>query len=201
VIDSQSLLTDFSWNNRDGTTTRDDTLHVLPSTSNTTTVLLQQLLQRNRHFLLNDAWVVDVSGDTEDLCSRVSLTTETSEPRSSTTSDSWGNSDGLNVGDGRWASEQSDIGRERGLQSWFTLLTLNRLDQGSFLSTNVSTGTSVKVDVKCVSGTASVFADESSFVSLVDGLLKVGCFLVEFSSDVNVGCGSAFTLAQQGLWM
>lgn len=44
----------------------------------------------------------------------------------------------------------------------------------------------MEVDVKVVSRVASVFADQTCFVCLVDGLLDVRGFLVELSSDVDV---------------
>jgi hypothetical protein len=45
----------------------------------------------------------------------------------------------------------------------------------------------MQVDVEVVSRVTGVFTDKTGLVSFVDGLLNVGCFLVEFSSDVNVG--------------
>jgi hypothetical protein len=36
--------------------------------------------------------------------------------------DGGGDSNSLDVGNSGWASEKTDVGRERGLQSWLTLL-------------------------------------------------------------------------------
>ena len=44
----------------------------------------------------------------------------------------------------------------------------------------------MKEDVKIVTGTASIFANQSLFVSLVNCNLDIGCFVIELSSNVNV---------------
>jgi hypothetical protein len=54
--------------------------------------------------------------------------------------------------------------------------------------TDVGTGASVQVDVKVVAGSAGILSDETGGIGLVDGLLNVRCFLVEFTSNVDVGC-------------
>lgn len=130
-----------------------------------------------------------MSGNAEELRSVITFTTETSEPGSSSSGDGRRHGDSLDVGDCRWASEQSDIGRERGLQTRFALLALDRLDQGRLLAADVCSGASVQVDVERVAGTAGVFTDETGFVRFVDGLLDVRGFLVELSSDVDVRWG------------
>lgn len=99
-----------------------------------------------------------------------------------------GDSDGLDVGDGRRASEQPDISGERRLEPGLALFPLDRLDQGRLLSTDVRSGTPVQVNVEIVPGPTGVLADQARLVGLVDGLLDVGGFLVEFSSNVDVGC-------------
>ena len=48
-------------------------------------------------------------------------------------------------------------------------------------------------NVKVVAGAASVLADESLFVSFLDGALKYGGFVIEFTSDVDVGCCALIT--------
>lgn len=149
-------------------------------------MLLQQLLKRDRHLLLNDTRVVDVSTDAEHLGSRVPLSTESSEPRSSSSGDGRGDRDSLDVGDGGRASEKTNIGREGGLQSGLSLFALDGLDQSRLLSTDVSTSASVEVDIERVSGSAGVLADKAGLVRLIDGLLDVRAFLVELSSDVDV---------------
>ena len=149
-------------------------------------MLLQQLLKRDRHLLLNDTRVVDVSTDAEHLGSRVPLSTESSEPRSSSSGDGRGDRDSLHVGDGGRASEKTNIGREGGLQSGLSLFALDGLDQSRLLSTDVSTSASVEVDIERVSGSAGVLADKAGLVRLIDGLLDVRAFLVELSSDVDV---------------
>jgi len=92
------VITDVLRENGSGRTTGDDSQKVVPSTSNTTTVLLNQLTHGNGHLLLNCAGVVNMARDTEELGTLVALTTETSEPASSSSADSRGNSNSLDVG-------------------------------------------------------------------------------------------------------
>lgn len=150
-------------------------------------MLLDELLERNGHFLLDNARVVDVTRDTKELCTRVAVTAESVEPGSTATNDGGCDSDGLNVGDRGGTAKETDIGREGRLQPGLALLALERLDEGGLFTTDVSTSTSVEVDVKVVAGATGVLANVASLVGLVDGLLDVGSFLEEFSSNVNVG--------------
>jgi hypothetical protein len=94
----QLVITDVLGENRSRRTTGDDSQKVIPSTSNTTTVLVNQLTQRDGHLLLNSAGVVDMARDTEQLGTLVSLTAEASKPASSSSADSRGNSNSLDVG-------------------------------------------------------------------------------------------------------
>ena len=118
----------------------------------------------------------------------VSLTTKRGEPCATSTRNRWCDGNGLDVGNGRGATEKSDIGGERRLQSGLTLLALDGFDQSGLFTTDVGTGASVQVDVKVVAGSAGILSDETGGIGLVDGLLNVRCFLVEFTSNVDVGC-------------
>lgn len=117
----------------------------------------------------------------------VSLTTERGEPSATSSRDRRCDGNSLDVGDGRGTAEESDIGRERRLQSGLALLALNGFDEGCLFTADVGTGASVQIDVKVVAGSAGVLSDETGGIGLVDGLLNVRCFLVEFTSDVDVG--------------
>ena len=171
-------------------TTRNDGLEVVPAANDTTTVLVNQFAERNGHLLLNGTGVVNVTRDTEELGTSVTLTTEGVEPAATTTDDSGCNSNGLNVGDSRRATEKTDSSRERRLQTRLSRLALKRLDEGGLLTTDVGTHTTVNVDVEVVSGTTGVLSDETSLVGLLNGTLENGGLVVEFTTDVNVG-GSA----------
>jgi hypothetical protein len=128
-----------------------------------------------------------VSGDAEELRALVALPSEPSEPRSTTTDDRRRDGNGLDVRDGGGATEESDVGGEGGLQPGLALLALDRLDERRLLSADVSTGSTVKVDVEVVAGTAGVLADETGLVRLLDRLLDVVRLLEELSTDVDVG--------------
>lgn len=185
----QLVVADVLGQDRSRRATGDDGQKVIPSTSNTTTVLVNQLTQGNRHLLLDGDGVVDVTRDTEELGALVSLTAKAGKPASSSTADSRGDGDSLDVGNGGGASEKTDGGGERGLETGLAGLALERLDERSLLATDVGSGTSVNVNIEIVAGSAGVLANEAVGVGLVDGSLEDGGLLDEFTSDVDVGGG------------
>lgn len=167
--------------------TGDNGEQVVPTTADTSTVLLDQLAQRDGHLLLDCDGVVDVTGDTEKLGTGVTFTTEGREPAGTTAHDGRCDSNGLDVGDCAGATEQTDCGGEGRLETGLAGLTLNGLDERGLLTTNVGTHSSVNVYVKVVSGTAGVLADQASCVGLVDSVLENSSFVVELATDVDVG--------------
>jgi hypothetical protein len=69
-------------------------------------------------------------------------------------------------------------------------LALERLNEGGLLTADVSAHTTVDVDVKVVAGTASVLADQTGLVSLLDGALQNSGLVVELTTDVDVRSGA-----------
>lgn len=170
-----------------GGTTGDDGEEVVPAAAHTTAVTVDQLTQRDGHLLLDCAGVVDVARNTEQLCTGVALGAERREPAGSTTHDGRADGDGLNVGDGGGAAEQTDGGGEWGLQARLAGLAFDRLDERCLLTTDIGTHPAVDVNIEVVARTAGVLANETSLVGLVDSPLEDGCFVVEFATDVDVG--------------
>ena len=185
-VHSQNFLTLLPRQNGHRTSTGDDTKQVIPSADNATAVLLDQLLERDTHFLFDDAGVVDVAGDAEELGALVSLTSKAGEPLPTSTANRRGNRDRFDVSDGGRAAEEAYIGREGGLQPWLALLALDTLYERGLLSTDVRASTTVEVDVEVVTGVARVLANETIGVGLIDGLLYVLCLLVELATNVDV---------------
>lgn len=167
----------------------DDGEKVIPTTSDTTTVLLNQVSKRDGHLLLNGGGVVDVARDTEELRALVPLTTETSEPVTTTTTNCRGNRHRLDVGDGRGAAEKTDGGREGRLEAGLALLAFEGLDERGLLTADVGTATTVNVDVEIVARTAGVLSDEAVGIRFVDGLLENGSFVNELSANIDVRSG------------
>lgn len=182
----EDIIANVTGQDWDRGTSGNDSQKVIPTTLDTTAVLLNEFLQGDGHLLLNCARVVDMSRDTEQLGTGVTGATESSKPLSTTSQDGGGNSDSLDVGDGGGASEKTDISREWGLQARLTSLTLDRLDQSSLFTANVGPSTTVNVHIKIVSGTAGVLSDQTSLVSLINSDLEVGGLVVELSTDINV---------------
>jgi hypothetical protein len=168
----------------------DDSLEVVPAADDAAAVLVDELAERDGHLLLDGGGVVDVARDTEELGTGVTLATERVEPTSTATDDGGGDSDGLDVGDGGRATEDTDGSREWGLQAGLAGLALERFDEGGLLTADVSAHTTVDVDVKVVAGTASVLADQTGLVSLLDGALQNSGLVVELTTDVDVRSGA-----------
>lgn len=115
--------------NGSGGTTGNDSLEVIPAANDTTAVLVNKLAERDRHLLLDSAGIVDVARDTEELGTRVALATERVEPVGTAANDRRGDSDGLDVGNSRRATEDTDGSREWGLQTGLSGLALKRLNE------------------------------------------------------------------------
>lgn len=183
------VVADVLGQDRSGGTTRDDGQEVVPSASDTTAVLVNELAERDGHLLFDGARVVDVTGDTEELGALVSLTAKPGEPASSAAADGRGDGDGLDVGDSGRASEETDGSRERGLETGLARLSLNGLNQRSLLAAHVGTGTSVDVNIEIVTGSAGVLANQAIGVGFVDGVLEDIGLQDEFTTDIDVGSG------------
>jgi hypothetical protein len=152
-------------------------------------MLLEQLLQRDAHLLLDHTWVVHMSGDTEQLRALVPLSPEGCEPRSSTTADRRRHSDRLHVRHRGRASKQSHVRREWRLEPGLALLALNTLDQRSLLSTDIRSRSPVQVHIELVARPTGVLANVPGLVRFIDGLLHVRGLLEELATDVDVGGG------------
>lgn len=148
---------------------------------------VNQLAERDRHFLLDCAWVVDVARDTEQLGTSVPFTTERREPAGTTAHDGRSHGDGFDVGDSAGATEGTDGGGERRLQTRLAGLAFEGLDEGGLLTANIGTGTTVDVNVVVVAGSAGVLTDLTGLVGFVDGALEDGGFMVEFTTNVDIG--------------
>lgn len=85
-------------------------------------MLLDQVAQRNRHFLFDCAWVVDVTRNTEQFGAAVIWSSERGEPARTPSHDGWADCDGLHVRDGSGAGIQAAVGREGWFQTGFALL-------------------------------------------------------------------------------
>lgn len=147
----QDIVADGTGKDWDGGTSGNDSEQVIPTSLDTTAMLLNQLTERDGHLLLDRAGVVDVTRDTEQLGSSVTRTAKAGEPGTTTTQDGGGDGNGLDVGDSGGAAEKTDISGEWGLQSGLTSLSFDRLDQGGFLTANISASTAVNVNIEVVS--------------------------------------------------
>jgi len=151
-------------------------------------VFVDELSQGNAHLLLNRAGLVHMAGDAEELGTSVLLATQAGEPGAAPTADGRGHGHRLDVGHGGRATKDTHIGGEGGLQAGLASLALNALDEGGLLAADVGASTHMDVHVKGIAGATGILANESSLVRLIDGHLHVGGFMIELSSDVNVGC-------------
>jgi hypothetical protein len=97
-----------------------------------------------------------------------------------------GDSNGFDVGDSSRTAEKTDISREWWLHSGLTLLTFDGFNQTGLFTTNISTSTTVNVNVKVISSSTGVLTNQTSLVSFINGDLKVVGFLIEFTTNINI---------------
>lgn len=88
-----------------------------------------QLLERDGHLFLDGARVVDVTADVEELGSGVALATKASEPVAAAATNGWCDGHCLDVGDGGWTAEETDVSWEGWLETWLSLLAFQRFNQ------------------------------------------------------------------------
>lgn len=158
--------------------------------------------------------------DSRIISKPVIWTTERWEPRGATTEDGWSDCDCLDIGNRRWASEHlqqqpsmnisrytciksySNICREWWLDTWLSLASFKRFNESRLFSANVSTGTTMQIDVIVISckeislihqasswhykdvfktmpyctwmrtWATSIFTQKASLVSLMNGFLQ-----------------------------
>jgi len=89
IVIHQDLFTDIPRDDGDTTTTGDDSLEVLPSSSNASAVTFEHFLEGHGHFLFEHGGSVDVAGYAEELGPVVSLTSEAGKPFTGSTGDGW----------------------------------------------------------------------------------------------------------------
>lgn len=183
----QNLVADALGQDGGRGTTRDDSLEVVPAALDTTAVALNELLEGDRHLLLNRAGLVHVAADAVQLGAGVTLSSKRVEPLGASAHDGGSNSNGLNVGNSGRASVKTNAGRERGLHTGLTGLALQTLNERGLLTAYVGAHTTVNVHIEVVARSARVLADKAGLVGLVDGLLEDNRLLVELTTDVDVG--------------
>lgn len=181
------VVTDGLGNHGCGGSAGDNSEQVIPAAADAAAVSVDQLAERDGHFLLDCARVIDVAGDTEELGAGVAFTTEASEPAGAAAHDSGCHGDGLDVGNGAGATEGADGRGEWWLETGLAGLALEGLDEGGLLAADVGTGTAVDVDVEVVAGLAGVLADLAGLVGFVNSALEDSRFVVEFAADIDVG--------------
>ena len=185
-----SFVTDMFWDHRGRWSTRNDAQQVIPSSNHIPSMSLNQFLQRNGHFFLNCAWIVDMAWDVEQLSPTIPVSSKGWKPLCSPPQNTWSDGNGFNIVDCRRTSKDSNISRKWRLESWFSLFPFDWFNERRFLATNIGTSTSMDEDVEVVSRSTCILSNESSFVSFLDGDLEVTGFVVELSSDVNICCSS-----------
>lgn len=127
-------------------------------------MLLDEVLERDAHLLLDDARVVHVPRYAEQLRALIPRAPEPGEPRRPAPADRRGDRDRLDVRDRRRAAEEADVSGEWGLEARLALLALEGLDERGLLPTDVRPSAAVEVDVERVSGAARVLAEVAGLV-------------------------------------
>lgn len=155
-------------------------------------MLLDQLAEVDRYFLLDSVWVVDMARDAEQLRARVTLTAHRRKLVAAAAHNSRYYGDGLDVSDGAGAAEDADRGRERRLKTGLAGFTLEGFDKGGLLAVDIGTRTAVEVDVVVIAAAIGVFADLARLVGFVNSALEDGRFVVELPTDIDIGRVSVY---------
>mmetsp|Transcript_13585 Transcript_13585/g.38917 ORF Transcript_13585/g.38917 Transcript_13585/m.38917 type:complete len:207 (+) Transcript_13585:780-1400(+) len=152
-------------------------------------MLFNEFLEWDGHAFLNHHGVLHVTRNSKQLRASVVFVSKGCEPRGTTSQDSWRHSDGFDVGNGGWTTKNTHPGGERGLEAWLSLPTLETFNQGSFFTTNVSTRSTVEIDIEIVPGATRILSDQPGLVRFVNSLIQHHCLVEVFATDVDV-CGA-----------
>ena len=152
---------------------RDDRQQIVPAAAHAAGMLLDQLLQRDAHLLLDVAGLVHVAGDAEQLGAGVLRPAERREPGGAAPQDGRRDRDRLDVVDRGRAAVEADRRRERRLQARLALLAFEALEQRRLLAADIGAGAAMQVDVEIVARAAGVLADQAGLVGLVDRVLQM----------------------------
>src|SRR5206468_5355323 len=76
--------------------------------------------------------------------------------------------------------------RKRGLEARHALLAFQAFEERGFLAADISARSAMQVDLVIPAGAASVFANETRLVGLVDRELHVRGFVVELAANIDV---------------
>src|SRR5690606_10487884 len=131
-------------------------------------VLLDQLAERDAHRLFDDAGLLDVAADLEQLGALVALAPERVEPRRAAAQDRRDDGDGFYVVDRGRAAVEPGAGRERRLEARLALLAFGALDHRGLFAADVGPGAAVDEDVEIEARTGGVLAQQAGVVSLGD---------------------------------
>mmetsp|Transcript_38798 Transcript_38798/g.97762 ORF Transcript_38798/g.97762 Transcript_38798/m.97762 type:complete len:234 (+) Transcript_38798:276-977(+) len=193
----QNSFAGFLWQNRHRGTTWDDSQQVIPATTDTTTVTIDQFFEWNAHFFLHCTGLVHVTRNRKQLGSVVVLASQRSKPFTTTAKDRRTTSNCFHVGHGGRAAVQTNVCGEGRLKTWLTRVALKTLDQRGLLTADVCSGPTMNVHIEWPAALACIRADQTGSIGLIDGNLEFLRLLHELTANVNVGSVSTHTEASQ----
>ena len=162
----QNILAKFLWQKSYWWSTWNDGFKIVPSTNDTAAVSINEFFQRNWHLFFDCAWIVDMARNTEKFCSSVVWSSERREPGASSSEDGWADGNCLDISDCGWAVKDTTVCWEWWFQSWFTGLSFQTFNKAGLFAADVSTCSTVNVNIKIVAWSTGVFTQKSSFVGL-----------------------------------
>ena len=147
-------------------------------------MLIDELAQRNAHFLFDDARLLHVAGDLEQLGAGIVGHAERGKPRAAAAQDVRHDGDALDIVDRRRRTVEPDVGRERRLQARHALLAFEALDERRLLAADVGAGAVVDDNVE-VPAVVVVLADELGGVGFIDGGLQALALADELAAHID----------------
>ena len=162
-----------------------DGKQVVPAAANTAAVLVDQVFQRNTHFLFDDARTLDVAGNLKQLRAGVVRKTESREPARAAAQNITGHRDAFDVIDRRRSAVEADVRRKRRLQTRLALLAFKAFEHRGFFAADVGTGTVMHDEIK-IPAVDVVLADELRIIRFVDGALQRLALADVFAAHVNI---------------
>ena len=172
---------------RQATTRGATSLHSLEllTVLHATTDVVDNLTQGGTHGNLNQAHIINLTGQSEHLGTLALLGTDLSKPVSALGQDDGHVGESLDIVHVGGFHVITGLSGEGRLQGGLTTLTFHRVDQSGLLTADKCTGTVTDLDIEVKVSTENLLAEQTIFTSLLDGNLQAVNSERILSTDVN----------------
>src|SRR5271165_5389706 len=147
---------------------------------------VDQLEQGNAHRLFDIARRIHMAAEAIYLGAGISRAANPGKPAGAAPQDRRYDRDRLDIVDCRRAAIETDLRREGRFEARLALAAFEALQEAGFFAADIGARPAMQVELEIPAGTASVLADETGLVGLVDRGLQALRLVIELAADIDV---------------